>query len=96
MANYTIHHLAAAEYLAIHTQIRLSNPARAARFRTAYGAAVTAIVDTPEAWQLADDTYRFYRIKKFPYIVYYRLEGDEVLIAAVGHERQQFGFWKGR
>ena len=39
---------------------------------------------------------RFERVKKFPYLLYYRVEADEVLIVAVAHERRRFGYWKKR
>jgi plasmid stabilization system protein ParE len=58
--------------------------------------AINTITTMPKAWAFIDDTYRFYRVKGFPYIIYYRLDGDLVIIAGVGHERQQPGFWRGR
>jgi plasmid stabilization system protein ParE len=96
MASHVFHPLARAELVAAHARYLAAGAARAAQFEDAFDRALAAITAMPEAWPLADDTYRFYKLKRFPYLVYYRLDGDLIVIAAVGHQGQQFGFWKGR
>jgi plasmid stabilization system protein ParE len=96
MASHVFHPLARAELQGAHTRLLASNPARAARFEQAVDRAVAAIEAMPEAWPLVDDVYRFYKLKRFPYLVIYRIDGDLAVIAAVGHQAQQPGYWKGR
>jgi toxin ParE1/3/4 len=39
---------------------------------------------------------RFYRLKRFPFVIYYRDFPDFVWIAAIAHERRRPGYWKKR
>ena len=40
--------------------------------------------------------YRFYRVKRFPYVIYY-LELDAVIwISDIAHERRRPGYWRKR
>jgi plasmid stabilization system protein ParE len=39
---------------------------------------------------------RFIIPKRFPYVVYYRIEGDRVAVLAVIHKRQDQAKWKRR
>ena len=39
---------------------------------------------------------RFYRLKHFPYIVYYQEFADRLWIGAIAHERRRPGYWKRR
>jgi toxin ParE1/3/4 len=96
MVNRLVHPLAMAEFLGFLAKFCAQNRAKAIRFERAFDQAIEAIMAMPEAWALVDDNYRFYRVKGFPYIVYYRLDGNHVIVAGVGHERQQPGFWRGR
>ncbi len=96
MASHIFHPVAKAELKGAHTRYLAHSPALAARFEQEVDRAVAAIEAMPEAWPLIDDVYRFYKLKHYPYLVIYRLEGDLVVIAAVGHQAQQPGYWKGR
>ena len=40
--------------------------------------------------------YRFYRVKRFPYILYYLDPPDAVWVAALAHERRKPGYWRKR
>ena len=39
---------------------------------------------------------RFYRLKRFPYLIYYREFDDRIWIAAIAHERRRPGYWRNR
>jgi toxin ParE1/3/4 len=39
---------------------------------------------------------RFYKVKRFPYLLYYAELDDAIWIAAVAHERRRPGYWKRR
>jgi toxin ParE1/3/4 len=40
--------------------------------------------------------YRFYRVKRFPYILYYLDLADAIWVAAIAHERRRPGYWRKR
>lgn len=54
------------------------------------------IVDFPEFWHPLDGGYHRFHLKRFPYSVIYRIEGETILIVAVaGHKRSQ-NYWRKR
>lgn len=40
--------------------------------------------------------FRFYRVKRFPYLVYYLDLTEAIWIAAIAHERRRPGYWRNR
>jgi hypothetical protein len=40
-----------------------------------------------------DEEYRFRRVPRFPYIVYFRIIGMRVFVVAIIHERRKPGRW---
>jgi toxin ParE1/3/4 len=40
--------------------------------------------------------YRFYRVNRFPYILYYLELADVIWVAAIAHERRRPGYWRKR
>ncbi|QDV70595.1 hypothetical protein Poly24_43190 [Rosistilla carotiformis] len=55
-----------------------------------------AIEDNPERWEsYLRGTHR-YLMKRFPYVIVYRVATDRIEILAVAHGRQKPGFWKER
>jgi len=40
--------------------------------------------------------YRFFRVNRFPYIVYYLDLDDSIWVAAIAHERRRPGYWRKR
>ena len=55
-----------------------------------------AIQRSPQLWGNYLHGTRQYLMKRFPYIVVYRLTEDRIEIIAVIHGRRRPGFWKGR
>jgi hypothetical protein len=57
--------------------------------------AVDRIAVMPHAWSpwRYDPKYRFARLKRFPYMLPYVIEGAEALVLAVAHERRRSGYW---
>ena len=39
---------------------------------------------------------RFFRLKRFPYVIYYKEFPDCVWIAAIAHERRRPNYWRNR
>jgi plasmid stabilization system protein ParE len=60
--------------------------------------AITTILATPERFQVVGDGVRIFRVKRFPYYVYYRWDEhrDHVLIVAVMHQRRRPDCWRNR
>lgn len=54
------------------------------------------IVDFPEFWHQLDGGYRRYLMKRFPYSVVYRVEGETILIASVAGHKQPQDYWRKR
>ena len=54
------------------------------------------IIELPLAARNERGEIRVRSIARFPYRVYYRVRGDEIVIIAVGHRRRRSGYWRGR
>ena len=56
------------------------------------------ILRHPTAWAPLDETYRRYRLHRFPYGIIYRsgASADEILVVAIMHMSQKPGLWLGR
>lgn len=72
------------------------DPDLGSRFRAAVADAFAKIRDTPLQFSLAAEDVHFYVPRRFPYVIYYRVEGDLVAVLAVVHKRQDPDKWKRR
>jgi len=56
------------------------------------------ILRHPAAWAPLDETYRRYRLHRFPYGIIYRMgtSADEIFVVAIMHMSQKPGLWLGR
>jgi plasmid stabilization system protein ParE len=72
------------------------SPQAAAGLEAAMEVALQRVADTPEMWPLCDDRHRFYVLRRYPYSIIYRVEGEGVLVVAVAHSRRSPSFWQGR
>jgi toxin ParE1/3/4 len=57
------------------------------------------IADNPAQWSPyeEDDRYRFFSLKNYSYVIYYRMvDADTVRVVAVSHSSRRPGYWKGR
>ncbi len=66
------------------------------RFLREFEAAIAAIEEAPERWQIMEGEIRRYLMKRFPYGVYYRVEGEELRILVVKHHSRHPDYWKYR
>jgi plasmid stabilization system protein ParE len=48
----------------------------------------------PLVSQRWDDDYRYRRVPRFPYVVFFRIWGQKVFVVAIVHERRKPGRWK--
>jgi plasmid stabilization system protein ParE len=68
----------------------------AAGFEAAVEVALRAIGEAPERWTSCDERHRFYALRRYPYIVFYRVEAEGVLVVAVAHANRSESYWRGR
>jgi toxin ParE1/3/4 len=45
---------------------------------------------------LGKGPYRFYRVKRFPYLIYYEELEKSIWVVAIAHERRKPGYWRKR
>lgn len=72
------------------------DPGVGRRFAQAVDAAFQKIKTSPHLYPLVTEDVRFVMPRKFPYVAYYRVEGDKVAVLAVVHQRQDPAVWKRR
>ena len=55
---------------------------------------VVRIAESPATGTEFRTHYRWVRLKRFPYLVYYRVAGtDTLVVLAVAHKRRRSGYW---
>ena len=59
---------------------------RALRYLTAF----------PKAAKPVDPIHRGYKLRRFPYLLIYRIENDGLVIVAVAHTARKQDYWRGR
>lgn len=67
-------------------------------FLAAVDRAFSSIADDPDRFPLwkQGHPFRRYLLKRFPYIIFYEMEEDAVVIWAVAHARRRPGYWISR
>ena len=58
--------------------------------------AVELILDGPDRWPNHLHGTRRFLLRRFPFLVVYRVLGDSVLVVAVAHAARKPGYWKRR
>ena len=87
---------AAAEYFEAAQRYTDIEPKLGASFVECFEAGIEQIVSNPEAWPEVEPGIRRHLIKRFPYGIFYRQDGDLLLIAAVMHTKRRPGRWRHR
>ncbi|HEX4646796.1 MAG TPA: type II toxin-antitoxin system RelE/ParE family toxin [Verrucomicrobiae bacterium] len=59
-------------------------------------AGIKRILKEPEVWRVIKDDVRRYLIHRFPYGIYYTIEGDAIVIWAVKHLHRDPDYWQHR
>jgi plasmid stabilization system protein ParE len=96
VAEVVLHSAAEAEYEAALGWYLERSPRAAAGFEAAVDRAIGSIARFPEAWPRCDDRHRYCALRRYPYGLVYRLDGDRATVVAVPHDRQLPGYWIGR
>ena len=89
------HRLASSEYLkARHWYAREGGDPLADPFREEVDEAVQRIARNPEAGAIFRTAYRWVRLHRFPYVLYYEiLDESRVIILAVAHAARRPAYW---
>ncbi|MBL9092264.1 MAG: type II toxin-antitoxin system RelE/ParE family toxin [Planctomycetaceae bacterium] len=69
------------------------SPQAALAFETAVDAAVERIAERPESWPLCDERHRYYILRRFPFSLIYRFDGDHIIVVAVAHSSRESTYW---
>ena len=68
----------------------------AERFIQAIERARTAIQNSPEGWAHYLHGTRRYLLKRYPYVVVYRVTDNRIEVIAIAHGRRRPGYWADR
>jgi plasmid stabilization system protein ParE len=96
VAEVSLHASAEAEYEAALAWYLARSPRAAAGLEAAIQRAISLLATFPEACPLCDDRHRYCALRRYPYGLVYRVDGDLVRVVAVSHDRQLPGHWAGR
>jgi len=80
----------------IHRWYRAQRPGLGAEFLRSPEVCIAQIERTPELYPVVDEETRRGRLRRFPYVVYYEVRDDEVLVLAVWHHRKNPRGWRDR
>ena len=56
--------------------------------------AILHICDDPSIWQNIHREVQRYSLKRFPFKIIYRVEGEQVEIVAINHNKRHPKYWK--
>lgn len=66
------------------------------RFDVELEEAISWILRLPETWSRANHKMRKYQLRKFPYTVYYSINGEDLVISAILHQKRHPDSWRKR
>jgi len=84
------------EFLGQISYYNAGNPRAAIQFRQAVEAAVSRAASFPNAGSPMRYQARRVLVRRFPFSIMYRLEGDEIVIYALAHHAREPGYWEPR
>src|SRR5882762_2352614 len=87
---------AAEEVAEARVKYAAQSPRTAARFVAEVSRAIGRIAEGPQRWPRYLRKTRFFRLRRFPYLVVYRIEADKIMVIALAHVRRKPGYWKRR
>jgi toxin ParE1/3/4 len=93
---YSFHPGALEEYLGAVSYYADISPRLAESFIKSFESGMEEILAYPEAWPIVEEDVRRYLIKRFPFGIYYCIDGDRIMIYAVTHMSRDPQYWKSR
>ncbi len=67
-----------------------------AEFLEEFDSAIVVILGAPTRWRIVEHDIRRFPMRRFPYGVYYRIQGDAIRILAIKHHSRHPDYWKYR
>lgn len=71
-------------------------PHLADAFEVAVDEALSKIASGPHRFARYDERHRCFPLRRFPYALIYRSDGDQVIVVGVAHGKRRPGYWKKR
>jgi len=72
------------------------SPTAATRFIAELDRAISEIQTAPQRWPAHLYGTRRYILKRFPFLIVYRLSAEKIQIIACQHAKRRPGYWRGR
>jgi plasmid stabilization system protein ParE len=72
------------------------SPGLGDRFLGEFDAAITEIQASPGLWPAVEGDLRCHTMRRFPFGIYYRIQGDELRILVVKHHSRHPEYWRYR
>ena len=91
-----LHPNAIAEAKAAYEWYAERNPSAANAFISELDHAISQIQKGPERWTTHLHGTRRFLLRRFPYVVVYRVAESTIQVIAVAHGRRRPGYWKSR
>lgn len=66
------------------------------RFLREFDAAVASVLESPQRWRVLEADVRRFLMRRFPFGIYYRIEGDDLRILVIKHHSRHPAYWKYR
>ena len=96
MADVSFHPEARDEYDEALTWYQARSARAAARFESEVDRVVGLIRANPDSFPAYDGEHRYAVLRRFPYSLVYRAQGDQVTAVAVAHSARRAGYWGSR
>jgi plasmid stabilization system protein ParE len=87
---------ALAELIAAGKYYNQQVPGLGIEFADEVEAGVRNVMAAPHAWRIIEDEVRRYLVRRFPYGLYYTIEGSVIVIWAVKHLHRDPDYWQER
>jgi len=94
---FVVHHEAKAELRKSREWYDSQQPGLGLELLDDLRAALSRIERDPEVGiRYLNTQFRFYRVHRFPFVIYYLSMPDYLCVMAIAHERRRPGYWKKR
>jgi plasmid stabilization system protein ParE len=96
VAEVSVHPDAEAEYETALGWYMERSVQAADRFEAAFDGALQAIAEYPSPYPAMDSRHRYKLLRRFPYSIIYRIDGEQIRVVAVAHSKRLPGYWLAR
>ncbi len=65
-------------------------------FRKAVDHGLARVAQAPESWPILDEPFRFFKLKKYPFLLVYHVAGSVAEVIALAHTKRDESYWRNR